>query len=118
MKKHPPAISITRARKLRANATDAEIIMWRLLREHFRDARWRRQVPIGPYIADFVSHRYKLVIEIDGGQHNDEKDRRRTEFIEAEGYAVMRFWNNDVLGNPEGCLRALALRLSPPSSFD
>jgi len=108
VKKHAPAISVVRARHLRRNATDAERRMWDLLREHFEFARFRRQVPIRHYICDFVSHGFRLVVEIDGGQHSMEADRGRTVAIEAEGYRVVRFWNSDVLGNPEGCAIRLA----------
>ncbi|MEO7247740.1 MAG: DUF559 domain-containing protein [Novosphingobium sp.] len=108
MKKHPPPISIVRARELRRNATDAEKAMRRMLREHFGDARFREQVSLPHYIVDFASHRLGLVIEIDGGQHSAENDARRTETIEAEGYQVIRFWNNEVLGNIEGCYLRLA----------
>ena len=104
MKKHPPPISILRARELRRNATDAELRMGRLLKEFFPDARFRFQVPLRHHIADFASHRLKLVIEIDGGQHDAQVDARRTADIEAEGYKVIRFWNNEVLGNGEGCM--------------
>jgi very-short-patch-repair endonuclease len=99
--------------------TDTERVMWRLLKQCSPDARWRRQVPIRHFIVDFVSHRSKLVVEVDGGQHTEEADADRTRIIEAEGYRVIRFWNNDVLGNAEGCERllgdALAAR-SPPSN--
>ena len=81
--------------------------MWRLLRVGFPDARFRRQVPIGVHVADFASHRSKLVIEVDGGQHNGERDDERTRLIDAAGYRVIRFWNNDVLGNPEGVARMI-----------
>ncbi len=104
MKKHPPPISILRARELRKNATPAERSMWRLLHENFPEARFRRQVPLRHYIVDFASHRFKLVIEIDGGQHSDANDAVRTADIEAEGYLVVRFWNNEVLENGEGCM--------------
>ena len=76
--------------------------MWRLLRENFPRARFRRQVPLRQYIADFASHSAKLVIEIDGGQHDGPRDAARTNVIEREGYRVLRFWNNEVLGNPDG----------------
>ena len=82
--------------------------MWRLLREAFPEARFRRQVPIRRFIVDFASHRAKLVIECDGGQHNDDVDAERTRLIEAEGYRVLRFWNADVLGNAEGVCSAIA----------
>ena len=91
--------------------------MWRLLREAFPEARFRRQVPIRHYIVDFASHRARLVIECDGGQHNDEVDGARTRLIEAEGYRVVRFWNSDVLENPDGVHSAIAAALaeaSPP----
>jgi len=73
-----------------------------MLRESFPEQHFRRQVPIRHFIADFASHRAKLVVEVDGGQHNEEADADRTLIIEAEGYRVIRFWNNDVLGNPDG----------------
>jgi very-short-patch-repair endonuclease len=101
--KYRPAIESTeRARELRANMTDAERALWRLLRESFPEARFRRQVPIRSFIADFASHRARLVIEVDGGQHSPDSDDRRTKLIEAEGYRLIRFWNNDVLRNPDG----------------
>ena len=108
MKRHPPAGAIKRARRLRSDATDAENVMWRLLRESFPDARFRRQVPLRHFIADFASHRHRLVIEVDGGQHDEAADATRTNVIEAEGYSVLRFWNHDVLGNPDGVHTAIA----------
>ena len=90
--------------------------MWRLVRESFPEARFRRQVPLRHYFADFASHRAKLVIECDGGQHNKEVDAERTRLIEAEGYRVLRFWNHDVLGSPEGVhevIRQHLLRAHP-----
>jgi very-short-patch-repair endonuclease len=89
---------------LRTDATDADRRMWRLLKECFPNARFRRQVPIRHYIADFASHREKLVIENDGGQHTPENDAARSRAIKAEGYRIVRFWNNDVLENGEGCM--------------
>jgi very-short-patch-repair endonuclease len=83
------------------------------------DARWRRQVPIRHFIVDFASHRAKLEVEVDGGQHSEEADAGRTSIIEAEGYRVLRFWNSDALGNFEGCARILTDALaerSPPSN--
>jgi very-short-patch-repair endonuclease len=82
--------------------TDAEKAMWRLLRESFADQNWRKQVPFRQYIADFASHSAKLVIEVDGGQHSENADADRTATIEADGYRLLRFWNHDVLGNPDG----------------
>ncbi len=95
--------------------------MERLLKENFPKARFRFQVPLRHHITDFASHRLKVVIEIDGGQHNAEADAQRTADIEGEGYMVIRFWNNDVLRNGEGCmvrLGQLFAAKSPPSSCD
>lgn len=82
--------------------------MWRLLRESFPQWHFRRQVPIRRYIADFASHRAKLVIEVDGGQHNNRADAGRTAILEAEGYRMVRFWNDEVLGNPDGVWSVIA----------
>jgi very-short-patch-repair endonuclease len=93
------------AKQLRRNPTDAEHKLWQALRSRqLSNFKFRRQVPIGPYVADFVCPAEKLVIEIDGGQHAEDADydRRRTEALEREGYRVIRFWNNDVLSNVEG----------------
>jgi very-short-patch-repair endonuclease len=90
--------------------------MWRLLRENFASERFRRQVPLRQYIADFASHSAKLVVEIDGGEHDEARDAVRTKVIEREGYQMLRFWNNDVLGNPSGVLAVIdaALREQHP----
>ena len=92
------------ARHLRREMTDAERKLWQVLRAHrFGDAGFRRQAPLGPNIADFVCHARKLVIEVDGGQHSGSaRDARRDEWMAGEGYRVLRFWNNEVLGNLEG----------------
>ena len=85
-------------------------------------AHFRRQVRLGPYIADFASHNAKLVIEVDGGQHAEqsELDAARTRFLQTEGYRVLRFWNNDVLRNIDGVLeviqRAIAATPTPSPS--
>ena len=102
VKHHPPTGAVQRARRLRRDMTDAGRVMWRILREAFPDWHFRRQIPIRSFIADFASHRAKLIIKVDGGQHNPEVDAERTKIIEGEGYRVLRFWNNEVLGNPDG----------------
>lgn len=108
MKKHPPPLAIVRARAMRNNPTRAEQAMWRLLRERFGEWRFRRQVPLAHHIADFASHRARLVIEIDGGQHGGTGDEARTRVLEGEGYRVLRFWNAEVLENREGVALTLA----------
>ncbi len=100
------SMSIERARQLRRDATAPERALWRLLYPLRQTHNFRRQVPLGPYYADFACHALGLVIEIDGDTHGSEQARRydaaRTRFIEAEGYRVIRFTNDDVLSNAEG----------------
>lgn len=96
------------ARKLRRASTDAENRLWYFLRSRrLEGAKFIRQFPIGPYIADFACRDARLVIELDGGQHNEEVDAPRTAIIESFGYRVLRFWNNDVLQNTEGVLETI-----------
>ena len=113
-KRHPPSGAVIRARRLRRDMTEAEKAMWRLLREHFSEWHFRRQVPIRHFVADFASHRAKLVIEVDGGQHETEVDAPRSTIIESKGYRMIRFWNNEVLGNREGVHQAVAAALRDP----
>ncbi|BBB47183.1 endonuclease domain-containing protein [Pelolinea submarina] len=88
------------AHDLRANPTLAEIRLWSVLRKRQRAGiRFRRQHAIGPFVVDFCAPRLKLVIEVDGGQHVDlhEYDQRRTAYLAAHGYRVLRFWNNQIM---------------------
>jgi very-short-patch-repair endonuclease len=101
------------ARALRKNSTDAERILWSELPDHrLQGFGFRRQVPIGNYIADFICHAAKLVIELDGGQHfsdqSEAKDAARSSAIEAQGFQVLRFSNNDVMTNRAGVLETIA----------
>jgi very-short-patch-repair endonuclease len=97
------------ARALRARMTDAERKLWFALRDRrFANFKFRRQAPIGPYIADYVCYAARVVIEVDGGQHvESEYDARRDSWLEAQDFVVLRFWNNDVLLNLEGVLTCL-----------
>ncbi len=105
------------ARKMRAQPTDAERKLWRRLRYDIAlsGSHFRRQAVIGPYIVDFASRKARLAIELDGGQHNEREaiDALRTRQIEASGYRVLRFWNNDVLGNIDGVLMEIQNALTP-----
>ena len=96
------------ARKLRRRSTDAENRLWYHLRGRgFERAKFVRQFPIGRHVADFACRDLRLVIELDGGQHSPEVDAARTQVIEAFGYKVIRFWNNDVLANTDGVLEVI-----------
>jgi very-short-patch-repair endonuclease len=109
MPRHPD-IQIDRARTLRRQATDAEALLWRHLRARRLDGlKFRRQHAIGPFIADLVCDECKLIVEADGGQHQEQAaaDERRTAWLEARGYQVLRFWNNDILMNPAGVLEEI-----------
>ena len=115
MKRHAlRAGTVSRARRLRRDATDAESVLWFALREKLAGTKFRRQVPFGTYFADFACHGAKLIVEVDGGQHNADRDAIRTEFLNGEGYRVLRFWNNDVLQNLDGVLEMIAAALPSP----
>lgn len=93
------------AKRFRKKMTDAEFKLWKHLRNKQLGVKFRRQSTIGNYIVDFVSFESKLVIEINGGQHarsNDDKSREK--WLTSQGFRVLRFWNNEVLGNIEGIL--------------
>jgi very-short-patch-repair endonuclease len=90
--------------------TDAEICLWRRLREQrLRNYKFRRQQPIGRYVVDFVCLQNRLVIELDGGQHVESKevDTARTQWLESQGFRVLRFWNDDVLCKTDTVMRAI-----------
>jgi very-short-patch-repair endonuclease len=100
------------ARRLRNDATGAEILLWRQLRQlEIQGTHFRRQVPIGRYVVDFACMAERLVIEVDGSQHgNDDtrsRDDARTQWLESEGYRVLRFWNNEISGNIDSVLAAI-----------
>ena len=101
------------ARRLRVNQTDAETVLWNRIRDRQIDGhKFVRQEPIGGFVCDFVCREKHLIVEVDGGQHNESatdaiRDRRLAE----DGYRVLRFWNNDVLGNLEGVLLTIQTEL-------
>ncbi|MBI3898163.1 MAG: endonuclease domain-containing protein [Gammaproteobacteria bacterium] len=112
---------IENAKKLRCDQTDAEQRLWYHLRAHrFLGLKFKRQKPIGGYIVDFVCHEHQLIIEVDGGQHqeNAESDRRRDASLHLQGYRVLRFWNHDVLQRTEAVLEAIHLAVQPISSIN
>jgi very-short-patch-repair endonuclease len=106
--------TLKRARELRKNMTEAEKRLWYLMRRHNLEGKlFRRQVPIDDYIVDFACLSANLVIEVDGGQHSWQaaQDEARTRVLEKLGFRVIRFWNNDVLGNTEGVLEMIVQTL-------
>jgi very-short-patch-repair endonuclease len=104
-------VNNVRARTMRLEPTQAERKLWWHLRHRLAlpTSHFRRQVHLGRYIVDFACHDLKIVIEIDGGQHATQhvRDAMRTKFLESEGYRVLRFWNNEVLGNIDGVLEVI-----------
>ncbi|MGH7102037.1 MAG: endonuclease domain-containing protein [Acetobacteraceae bacterium] len=113
MNSRPQAVQ---ARRLRRNSTEAEQRLWRALRQAGLPWRFRRQHPIGGRIADLACPARKLAIELDGGQHDQQRaaDAPRSATIEAHGYRVIRFWNNDVMENLDGVLQSIRAALEDP----
>ncbi|MGH6879560.1 endonuclease domain-containing protein [Hypericibacter sp.] len=103
------------AKLLRRNLTPVEWRFWHSVKSRqLAGAKFRRQVPVGPYVADFLCISARLIVELDGGQHSEtvSADAARTRYLEEQGYRVLRFWNNDVMTNLEGVLRIVELALA------
>ena len=106
------------ARNLRKNSTIQERRLWNLLKNRqFHNLKFKRQQPIGDYIVDFICKEAKIIIEVDGGQHNEPKnieyDKTRTEYLNNLGYKVVRFWNNEIYENIEGVVLRLKEEINP-----
>ena len=104
--------ALNNSKELRSNQTDCENILWNYLRaKRLNNIKFRRQVAIGKYIADFVNLWKKLIIELDGSQHLNEEniiyDKIRTEYLKQHGYTVLRFYDNDILNNIEAVLNII-----------
>ena len=99
------------ARKLRTNSTNAEKLLWSRIRSRQLGAKFVRQFPIGPCVVDFACRSAHLVIELDVGHHHEEVDAPRSAIIEAHGYRVIRFWNNEVIENFDGVLQSIVQEL-------
>ena len=118
MKQRDGTEALDRVRKLRRESTPAEVKLWQALRgRRLADAKFRRQVWIGPYIADFFCLEAGLVIELDGSQHAEQADydERRSAYLAGKGLRVLRIWNNEVEANFEGVLTAIADAVRVPS---
>jgi len=116
---YPISRILSNARDLRKNLTDTEKLLWQLLRGEQLGVKFRKQHPVGNYIADFACLDPKLIIELDRGQHNEEsnvkKDAARTAFLEEQGFKVVRFWNNEVSENIEGVLETIYAAITQES---
>jgi very-short-patch-repair endonuclease len=108
----------SRARAMRGAPTDSELRLWRLLRDRrLSGFKFRRQVPVGPYIVDFLCVGAKLIVEADGSQHAESvRDNVRDAYLANQGWKVLRFWNNEVLQNREGVLETILAHARRPSS--
>jgi very-short-patch-repair endonuclease len=106
-------MSVRFARELRQQPTEAEIRLWAVLRNRrFLAFKFRRQHPIGPFVADFACLRHHLIVEADGSQHvQSDADAQRTRWLERRGWRVLRFWNNDVLARTDAVMEAILVAL-------
>ncbi len=113
---HPtPQLLRQRAKAMRSAPTDAEQKLWTILRaKRLADYKFKRQVPIDHYIADFVCLRRRVVVEADGGQHGASLDATRDAYLRSQGFRILRFWNNDILTNEEGVSRQIFDALESP----
>jgi very-short-patch-repair endonuclease len=110
--------ALARVRRLRREATEAEKRLWAHLRaRRLDDHKFRHQVWIGPFVADFLCKEAKLIVEVDGSQHAEatDYDARRSGYLAARGYRVLRFWNNDVMNDLASVLEAIRTSLPSPS---
>jgi very-short-patch-repair endonuclease len=109
----PAEIARARARDMRGAMTDAERKLWgQLNRKQMLGVRFRRQVPLGHYIVDFVCLPARLVVEVDGGQHTVERDAARSAWLESQGFVVLRFWNGDVLTGIDRVVETIHARVA------
>lgn len=107
-----PQITLKNAKDLRTHSTEVEKLIWSKFRNRqFLNLKFRRQHPIPPYIVDFFCEEISLIIELDGGQHNDDADKIRSEFLQSRGYTIFRYWNNDALKNTEGVLEDIMIKI-------
>src|SRR3990167_7243095 len=113
-----PPTTLQNAKDLRTHSTEAEKLLWSKIRNRqILNLKFRRQQPIPPYIVDFYCEDRLLIIELDGGQHNEDIDRARTDFLNKKGYQILRYWNNDVLGNIDGVMEDIMNKIggiAPP----
>jgi very-short-patch-repair endonuclease len=103
-----PTTTLENSRRLRRDMTDAERKLWQCLHGGQLDGlKFRRQHPVPPYIADFCCTAEKLIVELDGSQHNEQKDATRTRYLESQGWKILRFWDHDALQQTEAVIEAI-----------
>ena len=103
-----PSTTLKNSRRLRRTMTDAELKLWRVLRgRQLEGLKFRRQHPIPPYVADFCCIEKKLIIELDGSQHEVRSDAVRTRILRSQGWTILRFWDNEVLRATEAVVEAI-----------
>ena len=110
------ALAKSRARAMRKQPTDAERALWHVLRDRRLAAmKWRRQIPVGPFIVDFLCFERRLIVECDGAQHADSpRDAARDDWLRAQGFAIQRFWNNEVLNERSSVIDTILARCGLP----
>ncbi|GAA0482371.1 hypothetical protein GCM10009096_25880 [Parasphingorhabdus litoris] len=113
----PEEIIRRRAKSMRSEPTEAEAKLWTILRaKRLGGYKFRQQVPVDHYIADFVCFTKKLIVEADGSQHAENSyDQKRDDYLKAQGFRILRFWNNDILNNSDGVATAILAALKAPS---
>ena len=111
------ASALRKAKHMRGEPTETEHRLWQIVRgKRLAGWKFRRQVRLGAYTPDFVCHRAKLIVEVDGGHHCEEDDGDRDSWLKSQGYRVLRFWNNDIFENEEGVLKAILSALEAPAA--
>ena len=106
------------ARRLRRNSTEAERVLWRHLRNRqLGGCKFRRQQPLGSYVVDFACFEKRLIVEVDGGHHDEQasQDAKRDDWLRSRGYRVLRFWNNQILGDVDSVKQAILDATAAPS---
>ena len=104
-----------RAKQMRREPTEAEARFWHYAKNRGIDGlKFQRQVAVGPYIADFLCTDHSLIVEIDGGQHGEERDAARDVWLRSQGFRVLRFWNNDVLRDMSAVGETILAELAVP----
>jgi very-short-patch-repair endonuclease len=111
-----PALAQARAKAMRVEATDAERALWRLLRDRrLAGMKWRRQVPLGQFIVDFICLEHRIIVECDGSQHaENSRDTSRDAWLRSQGFIIVRFWNHEILSEGANVVDTILARCGLP----